>query len=452
MIKRNQAIVIGSSITGSLIAKVLSRHYEQVIVMERDHLLEQPELRAGLPQASQSHVLLKGGSDMIEQIYPGFLEELQKSGGTRNDASLDWKWYQFGNWKSRFHSGMQMCLQSRKLLDFQLHKHLRLVQNVKVMQGCLMKGLQYDRERKEITGVRYLDKGTGAEATLEADLVVDASGRNSGSTKWLVDIGLERPEKTEITVDMCYASATFMRKELKDHSATIICSLPPEKKISFMYPVEDGKLMVSLAGYHGDHPPGDFEGFVNFAKNLPQPDIYNAIKDSQPLTPVMRYKLPSNLRHHYETLKNLPRNYLVTGDALMSFNPIYGQGMTVCANQARVLHEILSQKVTNISQAFYRSIKTVSEAAWLMATSEDLRYKETKGKRGFLIKALNWYNRKIIDLAVKDQDIARRFLLAMHFKDETNRILVTPGVIFKVLRFAFTGNRRMALGGFKLWL
>ena len=172
---------------------------------------------------------------------------------------------------------------------------------------------------------------------------------------------------------------------------------------------EGDRWLVTLSGYLGDHAPADEQGFLEFARSLATPDIYAVIKDAEPLGGFATYKYAANQRRRYERLDRFPDGLLVFGDAICSFNPIYGQGMTVAALEARVLGDCLAEGTTRLSQRFFKRAGKVVDVPWSMAVGGDLRIPAVEGPRSPLLRFLNWYTGKVHVAARRDPVVTRAF-------------------------------------------
>ena len=383
------AIVIGGSIAGLLATRALSEHFSSVTLIERDRFPEGPGFRKGLPQMRHVHVLLKQGERVIDHYFPGLLADLIAGGAYLIDMGGDLRWFNFGNWKTRFRSEMDFFCQSRGFLEWKIRQRVASLDGVRMLDDCDVAGYTLDTTGR-ISGVK-IHRARGTEEQLEAELVVDASGRGSRTPQWLDRLDFGTPTETEVGVDIGYASRFYRRPEKTpgDWTGLMIYPKPPGTRLGVLFPVEDNRWMVTLVGWFGDHPPIDDRGFLEFAASLPVPDLYRAIKDAEPISPIAGHRFPSNRRRHYERMQRFPEGLVVLGDALCSFNPIYGQGMTTGALGVRLLDDSLHEqrrlggpgKFGNFSQRFQRKIARLIDSPWLLTTTEDFRSSRTVGRR-----------------------------------------------------------------------
>jgi 2-polyprenyl-6-methoxyphenol hydroxylase-like FAD-dependent oxidoreductase len=442
------AIVIGASITGLLASRALSEHFSSVTLIERDRFPEGPGFRRGLPQMRHVHVLLKQGERVIDDYFPGLLAELIAGGAYLIDMGGDLRWFNFGNWKTRFRSKVDFFCQSRGFLEWKIRQRVASLDGVRMLDDCDVAGYTLDTSGR-ISGVK-IHRARGIEERLEAELVVDASGRGSRTPQWLDRLGFGIPTETEVGVDVGYASRFYRRPEKTpgDWTGLMIYPKPPGTRLGVLFPVEDNRWMVTLVGWFGDHPPLDDRGFLEFAASLPVPDLYRAIKDAEPVSPIAGHRFPSNRRRHYERMPRFPEGLVVLGDALCSFNPIYGQGMTTGALGVRLLDDSLQEqrrlggrgKSGNFSRRFQRKIARLIDSPWLLTTTEDFRNSRTVGRRAWWTAALCWYTARIHQLTWNDRFAARRFLEVMHLTARP-KALFHPYIVFRALTQGFHADR-----------
>jgi 2-polyprenyl-6-methoxyphenol hydroxylase-like FAD-dependent oxidoreductase len=428
-------------------AAALARHFEQVTLLERDPLPTTPETRKGVPQARHVHVLLKQGERILADLFPGLVDELLAGGATAIDMARDTRWFYFGAWKARFPSGIEFLSQSRSFLEWQVRRRLASIPGVTLRGATDVRGLVLDDGRR-VRGVR-LDDG----ASLAADLVVDATGRVSRGTAWLAEAGLPTPRESQVKVAVGYASRLYRRPPgaLADWKALFVYPRPPGTRLGVMVPVEGDRWMVTLVGWFGDHPGDDDASFLDFARSLPVPDFDSAIREAEPLSPIVLHKFPANLRRHYEDLATMPDGLAVIGDALCSFNPIYGQGMTTGAIGAQTLDAALAEhrqrhgdgELVGFSPAFQRRLAARIDSPWLLTTCEDLRSDAADGERPAWMPLLHWYTRRVQQLTWHDEFVGKRFLEVMHLTKSPSA-LFHPYIVWRALTAGAPDTARKA--------
>jgi hypothetical protein len=203
---------------------------------------------------------------------------------------------------------------------------------------------------------------------------------------------------------------------LSDWEVDDLLAPQPAKRGGLIFPIEGGRWMVTLCGWHGDHPGADEEGFLDFAARLPAPDLHRWIADAEPLTPIVAHGFPANWRRHYERMERFPEGLVVVGDAVCSFNPVYGQGMTVAAIEATALGEWLRGR--RRAAAFRHEVARIVEPAWQMTTGEDMRFAETIGRRSPAIRFLHAYTALVHRAAGSSPRVAERFYRVMNMVDD----------------------------------
>jgi 2-polyprenyl-6-methoxyphenol hydroxylase-like FAD-dependent oxidoreductase len=414
------AVVIGGSMAGLLAARVLSDFFETVTIIERDEPSEQPEPRRGVPQGRHAHGLLLRGQDTICRLFPGVREELLAAGATHVNMGRDVKWFHFGVWKCRYHSALDFISASRPLIEWTVAQRVRRLPNVKLLHGWSVESVIYDGQR--ISGVRLHRRDDREDSQrVHADLVIDASGRGSQIPQQLRVLGFERPAESAVRIDVGYSTCTFRAPTTpRDWKMLYVVAQPPAKRGGLILPMEGNRWMCTVVGSHGDHPPTDFAGYLAFAKTLPAPDLYEALRTAEPLTEPVRYGFQAAVRRHYEKLNRFPQGLLVLGDAMCSFNPVYGQGMSAASMYADALQACLQERVAigwslkDLWRPFFRAAARAADRPWQLATGEDFRHPETTGARGRALRFLHWYTSKVHVAASVSPQVTERFYEVMH--------------------------------------
>jgi 2-polyprenyl-6-methoxyphenol hydroxylase-like FAD-dependent oxidoreductase len=448
-----EALVIGASMGGLLAARVLSAHFDKVTVFERDEVADRPESRKGQPQTRHLHTLLAQGLTVFERFFPTLRDDLVAGGAVLGDMGADIRWHAFGGYRQQFESGMIGIMMSRPFLEHCVRRCVTALPNVTIRGGCEVEELVTTPDRQRVTGVHVkhgarsgASGSSGADAVsevIEADLVVDTSGRGSATPRWLEALGYQRPAESAVTVNMGYSTRTFRRKPGDLEGAKLILiapDFPALKRAGNIMPVEGDRWMVTLTGWGKDYPPADANGFTEFTRSLPAPDLYNLLQRVEPLTDVIQHRLPSNLRRHYERLPRFPARHLVLGDAICSFNPVYAQGMTSAAMQAAALEETLEETLEGsadgldgLSRRYFPKTAKVVDMAWQLAVGEDFRSPDTTGPKPTGLAVLNAYVERVHVATHSDIDVYRAFLDVMNLV-QPGTSLLRPGMIWRVLR------------------
>ncbi len=439
-----RAIVVGASIAGLLAARALLERFGQVLVLDRDELAGPEHARKAVPQGNHIHVIWSGGAAAIGRLFPGLWDELLARGAIAFDNSRDMRWFHRGVWKLRMPSGFVMYSQSRPLLEHRIRARLASLPGVEVRGACTVESLLWSEDGTAVRGVRTVGRD-GRTEEIAADLVVDATGRGSRAPDWLAAQGHPRPPETTVGIDLKYASRLYAipADAPRDWQVMAIYGGPPDsRRAGVIFPIEGGRWIVTLSGCLGDHPPGDDTGFLEFAQGLDRPDLHAAIEHATPLGPISVYGVPSERRRHFEALQRPPAGLLVVGDAACVFNPLYGQGVSVCALEAEVLQGCLQRlpsletgALSALPRDYYRAAAPVIGRAWLLATATDLLFPQARGTRPPGLGLFGWYNRQILEASSRNEAVLRRFLEVLHFLAPPSA-LFAPSIVLQACRWA----------------
>ncbi|MEV5711725.1 hypothetical protein [Actinoallomurus sp. NPDC052274] len=375
--QREHAIVVGGSMAGLLAARVLTAHFERVTLVERDPFPAEPVFRPGVPQSPHLHVLWTRGREIVEALFPGLEDTLRAAGAEEVRVPADVLWLTSAGWRERF-DVTRLLTFSRPLLDWAVRNRLTgppdgARKPIDVLDGHRVTGLV--PHGRDVAGVVLGDEGE-----LRADLVVDATGRASRAPEWLARLGHPAPPETRVDPLLGYASRCYAIPPgfSPGWKALYLQADPPAtRRTGGLFPQEGGRWICSLSGAGRDYGPAGETAFLEFAKGLRSPVLYEAIRDAEPLTPIVAFRRTANHRRHYDRLPSWPRGFIVTGDAACAFNPIYGQGMSVAAVAALTLDRCLREARPGFERRFQRGAARSAAGAWLVATGEDLRYRET---------------------------------------------------------------------------
>ena len=442
-IQNSHAIVIGGSLAGLLTARVLSDHFDQVTILERDAVHDVPEARRGQPHTRHTHALLANGQLLLEQFFPGLVAEAVAGGAILGDMAERMLWHTFGGYRQRFASGNLGLLASRPYLEWQIRRRVLQIPNLRLRDEVAVEGPLATPDRSRVHGVEIVRRGENQHREmLHADLVVDASGRGTQSPRWLEAMGYGRPAESVVKVDMGYATRIYRQIPGAHAMVNAIMSFgtpPRDKRAGFAFKIEGDRWTVTIGGHHGAHAPTDEAGFLAFAASLPSPEICDLVSRAEPLTDIIPHKLPSSLRRHYEKMSRFPEGYLVLGDAIASFNPIYGQGMTSSAMQAQALGRLLDQRkgrLAGLAPAFFRQAAKVVDIPWQLTVGEDFRFPETTGPKPPGTDFINAYVAQVHRATHTDTVVYGAFLKVMNLVAPPAS-LFAPGILRRVLRAAW---------------
>jgi 2-polyprenyl-6-methoxyphenol hydroxylase-like FAD-dependent oxidoreductase len=412
-----RAVVIGGSIAGLMTARGLADHFEHVVVLERDHIAEEPAIHKSIPQGNHLHALQLGGQQVLSRLYPHFTDTLQSLGAVRlrmgkDNAILtaDGKAYSLGGAvKEPRDLGIDLYCQSRGLLEYCIRQCTKESANISFRDDCAVQELICTN--KHVSGVVY--EYDGGSHSVTSDLVVDAGGRGSHAPRWLKEFGFAAPEETTIGVDFAYTSAKYRIPNWSEPERLLSARPPgPEyPQMGLISEIEGDLFHLSLGGRFGVYPPTEEKGFLAFAKSLHTSKLYDLVKDAERVTDITTFRFPTGLRRHYERLTAFPEGFLVLGDAISSFNPIYGQGMSSAALQVQALHNLLNERaqetgrLDGFAPTFFARVAEVLSTPWTLAANFDFAYPRTTGERPTDLKEWAQYVMALEALCLEDVQV-----------------------------------------------
>lgn len=432
----DRAVVLGGSMAGLLAARILADAYGEVLVVDRDKLSGVTTPRRGVPQGNHVHGLLARGQQILEELFPGFTEGAIADGIPTADLG-ELRWYFNGTRLAPAATGLTCVSAARPVLEGHVRRRLAARPNVVFLEEHDIVGLVTTSDKGRVTGVRVQPHGPDStEKELLAALVVDATGRGSRTPAWLEELGYQRPREDRIKISLSYTTRHYRLPDesiLRGDMSINPVSTPSHPRGAFFSRIENGRCVLSLTGVLGDSAPADPDGFLAFVQSLPVPDIYEVIKDAEPLDNPVSFRYPASVRRHYEELTRLPDRFLIMGDAACSFNPVYGQGMTVAALEALTLREHLKAGTPPPPLGFAKDIAKVIDVPWQISAGGDLAYPEVQAPRPLMVRVMNKYMAKLQVAATKDGAVTRTFMRVAGLVDPP-QALMKPGMIARVMR------------------
>ncbi|MFD0353986.1 FAD-dependent monooxygenase [Streptomyces sp. NPDC127110] len=434
---RPTALVIGGSAAGLFAASVLAE-FADVTLIERDKLPAGPEDRKGVPQARHAHLVWSGGVRAFEELLPGFVDGVVAEGGRLVPIMADMVSRAPNEvWFRRFGSGSgtgtgtgsgsgsgtgssrgsgaphRILVCSRNLLDHVLRDRVLGDGRITVHEDSAVERLEGGAGR--VTGVTARI-GTGTR-TLTADLVVDASGRGSRAPAWLRALGLPAVTERQVDAGVAYATRTFRAPGTTGEGFPLVnVQANPAKapgQGGIILPVEDGRWIVTLSGSRGGEPTKDPDAFTGFALGLGDPVIGELVKDAEPLGDVVTTRSTANQRRYYEKMKDWPDGFVVLGDAVAGYNPVYGHGLTVAAQSALALRGVLASAgltAPGTARRVQRAAARPVSAAWDLAVGQDACY---PGASATPPRAVERFLTRFVDRAVETAARSPRALGAL---------------------------------------
>jgi 2-polyprenyl-6-methoxyphenol hydroxylase-like FAD-dependent oxidoreductase len=328
---------------------------------------------------------------VLERLFPGISQALVEAGAVKGDIVRDCRWFFEGACLTRVASGLDGLLMTRPLLEAAVRERVLAIPNVMRRDNATVESLLVTDQSERVIGIRVDGQ------TLPADLTVDGTGRGSRTPQWLESLGYEKPREDAVQIALGYTTR-FFRRRPTDLGGDLAALIPPTahgKRGGVMLAQEGDRWTVTLISHFVKSAPEDLQGFLEFTRGLPAPFIHDVIQHAEPLGEASSARFPASIRRRYEAMKRFPAGYLVFGDAICSFNPIYGQGMSVAALEAVQLQESLAASCSNLAAEFFRRAAKVIDIPWSIAAGNDLRMPEAIGPRTAGVRFVNWYMSKL---------------------------------------------------------
>jgi 2-polyprenyl-6-methoxyphenol hydroxylase-like FAD-dependent oxidoreductase len=435
------ATVLGASIGGLLAARVLADFYDSVTVVERDVLPDRPVTRRGVPQGGLPHIPAPRGTQILGELFPGFLDELV-AGGARvwNDGDLSRLCVSFGGHRLlRFGTipdpeSLVIYYAHRPFLEWSVRRRVRAIPNVEIVEGHDVVRLTSTPQRDRVTGVVVARRDSGAETTLTADLVVDATGRGSRVPVFLDQLGYRRPREDQLRVHVAYAGLPIHVPPGTLRENIAFAAPEPSRPLGFaMFAGENNICMLAVQTVAGQQPPAHRAALLECLTDIAPPHVLAVARSAEPLADVAQYRFPSNRWRRYDKLTRTPDALIVVGDAMCSFNPLYGQGMSVAAIEALILRDCLQQGNRNLPQRFFRASAKDIRTSWQAALGSDLALPQIPGKRPMSVRLTNAYLDRVLAAAETDPAVVQQFLRLISLLDPPSH-LMRPSTMLRVIK------------------
>jgi flavin-dependent dehydrogenase len=405
----NHAIVIGASIAGLCAARVLADFYDRVTVFERDDLPDGPANRAAVPQGKHVHLLMARGAQEFDTHFPGLLDDMVAAGVPILENRPDC--IHFGaaghvlGTHHRLEDEFTAYVPSRPQLEWQIRRRVTAIPNVEIVRASVSEPT-YDNARQGVTGIA-LDSGDD----VEADLVVDAAGRGTRLPVWLAQWGFERPREDTVDVGIGYATHQLRIPDGLIAEKVVVAGASREQPLGLgMLCYEDGTWGLTTFGVAKREPPHDFAGMCALADEILPAHVAAAIRQGEPIGDVAFHKYPTSRWRRYDKLDRMPAGILPFGDAVASFNPTFGQGMTMTSLQAGHLRRALETPNGELAREFHRATAKTTYPVWTMNAIGDLVLHRAAGPMPWWYRPVGNLFDQFLGAAETDPVLAEWFL------------------------------------------
>ncbi|HEU4909967.1 MAG TPA: FAD-dependent monooxygenase [Propionibacteriaceae bacterium] len=434
---QREVVIIGASLAGLFAAAATAAAGARTTIIERDVLPDSPGPRKGVPQGRQPHVMLHRGLLAAEELVPGIREDLLRHGAVPFDTGT-MAWLGEYGWLPTWIPAYETVSATRPLLEHLVRERVRDLDGVAIHEGVRVTELHRDARRWQVV----CDDAT----TVEADLVIDASGRGSRLPHWLAELGIPLAEPLTVDAHLGYACRMYRCvAEMRINTAVVIAATPQTGRGVLAIPVENARWLIIAVGYGDRRPSRDAAEFDEFLATLPDPAVWNLSQHLEPVSDIAIHRQTGNRRNRYGQSRAWPAGLLAIGDAYCAFNPVYGQGITVAACQAQLIREALKHDRTPIGQGpmetrrLQRRIGAAADLPWSVATTEDLRHPSSSGSQTLLQRLVGLWSAQLARLAAHGDRGAYLAFARVYHLMAAPAMLFNPAVVMSVCRAAVRG-------------
>lgn len=433
----NAAIVVGAGIAGLCAARALADHFERVTVLERDRLPSSAQSRPGVPQGRHAHALAIGGQLALAQLFPGFDDDLAFAGAVPVRSGLDVRVERPGHDPyPRRDFGMISFAASRSLVEQLVRRRVEKHPTIRFRAGCRVVALHAAKDGHRVIGVTC----QGMAGVETADLVIDATGRGELTLKLLQAIGMALPERTAIGIDRGYVSVTFALPPQAQPEWKGLITSPQgaqSSRSALIYPLEGERWIMSSGGRHDDQPPRAWSAIMEYLRGLRTPTAYETMRAARQVSAPAHFLLRASEWRHFEQLPRFPLGLLPIGDAICVFNPVYGQGMSVAAQEARLLQDLLAraaetpEAMKRLARDFFAGVRSLIDTPWTSAAVPDFAHPQTRGERPPDIAQRLAFGAALVRLGAEDPSVHRLTLEVAHLL-KSRSAYQEPGLLARI--------------------
>ncbi|WP_169739971.1 FAD-dependent oxidoreductase [Actinospica robiniae] len=433
-----KAVVIGGGFAGLVTARVLTDFFVEVVILEQDELDENAGVHPDVPQGKHAHGMLARGGQILERLFPGLRAELEAAGAPVFDYGEYVHFLLPEGYAPRVHTGVPLQTFTRDELERVIRRRVRALPQITLVDGVRCLGLAAKADG-HVTGVLH-----SLDDVVDAEFVVDASGRSSVLTEWLARLHVEVPPKRVVKARVSYTSVGFERSDRDEVDFTLAYQMtiaPDVARGGVVLAVENDRWLCSLVGYEENVPPVDDEGYLQFARGLDNTHLFKLLEHRRGQDGVRRYTHLNNEWRQFHRVRAWPERLVAVGDAVCVLNPVFGQGMTMSAVHAELLHEMLAARaeagggLDGLGRSFQARLVRAIRPAWTLSSGSDLMW-DSRHRPPASARVAHWYNRRLLAAAVREPEIWIRFVRVVNMIAPP-ATLFAPGVLAKV--FARTG-------------
>jgi 2-polyprenyl-6-methoxyphenol hydroxylase-like FAD-dependent oxidoreductase len=366
---------------GLLAAAALANVIEEVTIIEKDTLPETPRVRKGVPQGAHVHTLLGYAVEAMDKLLPGLMADVYAAGAVKIRRNHDIWFHDTAGPTPIRDVGILTPSVTRPLLEHVTRQRVLALPNVQLRDATPMLNLEVDGQDR-IVGLRVEAGGTAE--LISADLVVECSGRASNLSTWLPANGYGEVPAQRLKIMMGYTSGFFRLPDnlAANSKACLMLAVPPGYRAAYLTPVDGDLWLATMYGRGRDTAPRDADGFIAWARGLPHPVIHEMLVQAEPVSDFKTYKIPFGIWYRYDQMPGFPEGLLPMGETLASFNPMYGQGMSLAAGQALSLREaILGRLDSNLAARYFEGCNSLNGVGWSVMETRDFAYDCTDGER-----------------------------------------------------------------------
>jgi 2-polyprenyl-6-methoxyphenol hydroxylase-like FAD-dependent oxidoreductase len=442
---RQHAIVIGASIAGLCAARVLSDFYDRVTIFERDELPSTPDNRAAVPQGRHVHLLMARGAAEFDTLFPGILDEMVAAGVPILENRPDCIYFGAAGHvlgtAHRLQDEFTAYVPSRPHLEWQIRRRVAGIPNVEIRGGSVREPL-FDAGAQRVTGVLLNLPDAAQPEQISADLVVDATGRGTRLPVWLEQWGFERPREDSVDVGIGYASHQLRIPDGLIDQKVVVAGASREQPLGLgLLCYEDGIWVLTTFGVAKVEPPHTFAEMRVLAEKLLPEQLAAAVKQAEPIGDVAFHRYPTTRWRRYDKLDRFPAGILPLGDAVASFDPTYGQGMTMTSLQAGHLRRALESAPEDPARELNRATAKTTYPVWVMNTIGDFSFHHATGPQPWWYRPVGSLFDQFLGAAETDPVLAEWFLRRFSLLDSLY-MTPSPALVGRTIRH----NMRLWLG------